>query len=156
VRSAFYTTYKFFAFVIKMTKFHCCLSLSLSLSLTHAITHARTHTLTYLLTYSLTHSMEQSPSWEANWRLVCQEILRSLWNMKVHYGIHKCPPPVPILSHLHPVHTSKTHFLKIHLVSHTHINTINSLHSQLPSFIQSVHYYQKWKVEKEKNIVTLI
>ena len=59
--------------------------------------------LTYLLACLLTYSMEQSPSWEANLFSASQEISRILWNPKVHYLIHKCPPSVAILSQLDAV-----------------------------------------------------
>jgi hypothetical protein len=74
-----------------------------------------TYSLTYLLTHSLTHSMEQSPFWEASQFAASQEIPHILQNMKVHYGIHKCPPPVRILSQLDVVQTATSHFLEIHL-----------------------------------------
>ena len=48
--------------------------------------------------YLLTYSMGQSPSREANWFSASQEIPCILLNLKVHYCIHKCMPPVPILS----------------------------------------------------------
>jgi len=70
---------------------------------------------TYLLTYLLAYSREQSPSWQTKRFSASQEIPLVLWNPKVHYRIHKCPPPVPILSQLDPVHTPIFHVLKIHL-----------------------------------------
>ena len=62
---------------------------------------------------TLTHYMQHSPSWEANRFSASQEVPHILWNPKVHYRIHKCPQPVPILSQLYPVHTPTSHFLKI-------------------------------------------
>ena len=73
-------------------------------------TYVHTYKHTYLLNY---YSIEQSPSREANRFSASQEIPCILWNPKVHNRIHKCPPPVPILGQLEPVHTLRFYFLKI-------------------------------------------
>jgi hypothetical protein len=81
---------------------------------------ARFNLFSYLHTYMLVHTYihtyftEQSP-WEANRFSAGQEISRILCNPKVHYRIHKHPPPVPILNQMDSVHTPTSHFLKIRL-----------------------------------------
>ena len=65
-----------------------------------------TLTLTYLLTPGSGVILEKLTGFSAS-----QEIPHILWNPKVHYRSHKCPPPVPILNQLDPVHTPTSYFL---------------------------------------------
>ena len=65
---------------------------------------------TYLLTPWSRVLLEKLTGFAAD-----QEIPRILWNPKVHYRTHKRPPSVPILNQLHPVPTTSSLCLKIHL-----------------------------------------
>ena len=71
--------------------------------------------LSLSLTFLLTHSIQQSASWEANTFSASQQIPRILWNPKVLYRIYNSQTPVPILSHINPVHAPPSHFLEIGL-----------------------------------------
>src|SRR5215475_11776825 len=68
----------------------------------------------YLLTYSL-HTTQSFLRTDQSLQPV-KKLPAFLWNPKVSYRTHKCPPPVPILSQLLPVPTTPFNFLKIHLI----------------------------------------
>jgi hypothetical protein len=60
--------------------------------------------------------MERSPPWEADQSLqLVKKFPAFLWDPKVLYRTHKCLPPLPILSLLHPVPTTPSNVLKIHI-----------------------------------------
>ena len=73
--------------------------------------------------------MEQSPSSEANGSSATQETTRILWNLKVHYHIHKSPSPVlfwPGSIQSMSLHPTSSVFILI-LFSHLHLDLPNSL-----------------------------
>jgi hypothetical protein len=72
---------------------------------------------TYLLTYLLTYSLDGAGSSLKSWQLLSlsKTSLLSWWNPKVHYHIHKSPPPVSILSQPNLVRPIYPFLLKVHL-----------------------------------------
>jgi len=58
--------------------------------------------------------MEQNLPRDSNSHSACQEISRLLWNLRVHYHVHKNLPLLPLLSHINNVHIFPHYFPKIH------------------------------------------
>ena len=68
----------------------------------------------YLLTYLLIPWSRVLPEKLSSFQLV-KKFPAFYGTKKIHYCIHKCPPPVPILKQIDQVHTPTSHLLKIHL-----------------------------------------
>jgi hypothetical protein len=64
--------------------------------------------------------MDLSPSWGEPKSAATQEFPRNSWNPKVHYRVHKSPPPVSILSQINPIHTIPSYLRSILILS-THL-----------------------------------
>jgi hypothetical protein len=58
--------------------------------------------------------VEQKPLWEANRSSANKEVLRTLWNRKVHYRINNSPPSAPVLRQSDPVYAATSDFSKTH------------------------------------------
>jgi len=91
-------------------------------------TAARQHEVVFLFsgvalcfpwgTNLLNHYTEQIPSWIANQFSARQEIPHILWNPKVHYSIHECSPPFPILrSSIQSIHPHPSSWRSILILS---------------------------------------
>ena len=105
----------------------------------YALYTVRQTTSCYLVTPWSRVLLEKLTGFAAN-----QEILRVLWNPKVRYRTHKRPPPVPVLSQLHPVPTTPSHFLKnlyLYFLYNFNCNYDNYCHgvmvTQLTTFVPS-------------------
>jgi hypothetical protein len=91
--------------------------------------------------------MDQSPFWEANRSLqLVNKFPAFLWNPKVLYRTHKCPPPVPILSQLHPAPTTPPNSWRSILI------LSSQLHLDLPNGLACQEYWPFCNIASQRSI----
>ena len=78
------------------------------------------HLLTYLLIYLLTPYSKVLLEKLSGSQLSNSTCI--LWNPKVLYHIHKCPPPAPILSQIIPCYPPNPQFLKTIVILSSHLS----------------------------------
>jgi hypothetical protein len=77
------------------------------LSLTFELSISTKQLTSWLKTNKLTNSMKPILSYETNTRSGTEEF--SIWNLKVHYRVHKSPPRIHTSSHMNLIHILLTH-----------------------------------------------
>jgi hypothetical protein len=77
----------------------------------------------------LTKMMDHSPYSETNNSSASQNLPHILWNIKVHYRVHKSLPLVPTLSQINSIQTLPWYVLNIYsnIISHLHLSSKLSL-----------------------------
>jgi hypothetical protein len=75
----------------------------------------------------VTNSLEQGGSCKADKSSASKKIPHILWNPKLHYHIHKIPPPVPILRQINPPHTPYPNSWRSVLILYFHLYLYSSL-----------------------------
>jgi hypothetical protein len=64
--------------------------------------------------------MQPSPAPETTSRSATQELPNILWNPKVHYRVHKSPPPVLVLIQVNSVYATPSYYSVTHLILSSH------------------------------------
>jgi hypothetical protein len=78
--------------------------------------------------FLLTNCMELCPSQQSVSCPATQEPPKMLWKPKVPYSVYKCPPLVPILNQISPVHTTPSYLSRIHFnIIYTLTNVLSFL-----------------------------